>query len=140
MTVAKTDAVPICPTCGRLESLVTIGKSTLVLCSTCCITLADPCPHPWRPFPILNVDLRNKEWNGRWPTYFPWGLLWPHQAQAEDNHGQSLERLAERGGLSVVEMLFIIQGKTWRNAPRVTMTEAMRQLRIYRLHWMRRNH
>ena len=32
----------------------------------------------------------------------PWALLEPHEAQARANHGgQSLKRLAERGGLGV---------------------------------------
>lgn len=29
-----------------------------------------------------------------------WDLIERHRGQAEENHGQSLERLAERGGLS----------------------------------------
>ena len=32
------------------------------------------------------------------PT-IPWSVIAPHEAQCQKNHGQSLERLAERGGL-----------------------------------------
>jgi hypothetical protein len=38
-------------------------------------------------------------------------MLTPHEDQAQRNHGQSLERLAERGGLGVCEMLFILDNK-----------------------------
>jgi hypothetical protein len=46
----------------------------------------------------------------------PWGLIEPHEAQARANHGgQSLERLASRGGLGVAEALDIIEGNRWVN-------------------------
>ena len=41
----------------------------------------------------------------------PWALLEPFEAQAKANHGQSLETLASRGGLSPTEALAIIQGR-----------------------------
>lgn len=34
----------------------------------------------------------------------PWSLVEPFERQAQANHGQSLERLAERGGLSPFEL------------------------------------
>jgi hypothetical protein len=43
----------------------------------------------------------------------PWGLLGPHWRQAERNHGQSLERLAQRGGLAPCEALAVIEGRSW---------------------------
>lgn len=43
----------------------------------------------------------------------PWGLIAPHEAQAKSNHGQTLDRLAERGGLSHTEAIDIIQGRKW---------------------------
>lgn len=45
----------------------------------------------------------------------PWSLLAPHERQAMRNHGQSLHRLASRGGLSPCEMLAIIDGTPWRD-------------------------
>jgi hypothetical protein len=49
----------------------------------------------------------NPSLNDRMPSV-PWVLLAPHEMQAERNHGQTLERLAERGGLSPCEMIAII--------------------------------
>lgn len=37
-----------------------------------------------------------------------WELLAPHEAQAVKNHGQSLARLAERGGLSPAEAYCVL--------------------------------
>lgn len=42
------------------------------------------------------------------PESVPWEAVAPHEAQALRNHGQSLERLAERGGLSPLELLAVI--------------------------------
>ncbi len=57
----------------------------------------------------------------------PWGFIAPHEAQAQRNHGQSLKRLAERGGLAVPEALDIIQGRRWNSA---VMCEANDRLLI----------
>ena len=44
----------------------------------------------------------------------PWEMLAPHEAQAQRNHGgQSLERLAQRGGLDPCEALAILDDKPW---------------------------
>lgn len=43
----------------------------------------------------------------------PWAFLAPHEHQAQRNHGQSLKRLAERGGLGVSEAISIIKGLRW---------------------------
>ena len=43
----------------------------------------------------------------------PFALLAPHEAQAQRNHGQTLERLAQRGGLDAGEALDIIAGRRW---------------------------
>ena len=40
----------------------------------------------------------------------PLALLKPHEKQAWRNHGQSLKRLSERGGLCAVEMVAVIEG------------------------------
>ncbi len=54
------------------------------------------------PYPILGTNPRQ---------YIPRGLLDPHAEQAWENHGQSLDGLAKRGGLSWVEALAIIEDK-----------------------------
>jgi hypothetical protein len=45
----------------------------------------------------------------------PWELINPHEEQAKANHGgQSLKRLAERGGLSFTEALAVMEDRPWR--------------------------
>ena len=44
----------------------------------------------------------------------PWAIIEPHRARAFKTHGQTLERLAERGGLSVCEALAIIEDREWK--------------------------
>ncbi len=44
----------------------------------------------------------------------PWSVIEPHEEQAKANHsGQSLDRLAERGGLSPNEALHVLYGLGW---------------------------
>lgn len=47
----------------------------------------------------------------------PWAMLAPHEAQALLNHGQTLERLAERGGLSPSEACDVLLGRSWNTTP-----------------------
>lgn len=138
--MAGTKADPKCKTCGRIRAVFEMdGPMAWLGCGVCDI-MAAPCPYRWRPFPILNVSRRSMAWQPRWPTAMPWGLLWPHGTQAQANHGQSLKRLAERGGLDPVEMLKVIEGTPWRTADQQPlMLVAMERLRRYRIHWMRRN-
>ena len=46
----------------------------------------------------------------------PFAMLVPHAAQAMSNHGQTLERLAQRGGLGVSEAIDIMEGNRWGTA------------------------
>lgn len=41
----------------------------------------------------------------------PFGVIEPHREQAMKNHGQTLERLAERGGLDYDEMLSVLEDR-----------------------------
>jgi hypothetical protein len=44
----------------------------------------------------------------------PFAMLVPHEAQALSNHGgQTLDRLAQRGGLGASEAVDILQGARW---------------------------
>lgn len=61
----------------------------------------------YNPYPILGTKPQQ---------YIPLGLLLIHEGQAWKNHGQSLNQLASRGGLSWAEALAIIEGKGWRDA------------------------
>ena len=40
-------------------------------------------------------------------------MIAPHEAQAQHNHKQSLERLAQRGGLSPDEALAVIENRKY---------------------------
>jgi hypothetical protein len=58
------------------------------------------------------------------PGSIPWELISPHEAQALRNHcGQSLQQLAERGGLSACEAVAVLEDcdyqKRW---PKVLLT------------------
>jgi len=50
-------------------------------------------------FPVLNSK-RLKS--------VPWGVVEPHRQRAIKNHGQTLERLAARGGLSETELAAVL--------------------------------
>lgn len=43
----------------------------------------------------------------------PFAMLVPHAAQALTNHSQSLDRLAQRGGLGVSEAIAILEDRPW---------------------------
>ncbi len=67
----------------------------------------EPAPAPPRRFPVLGKD-------GKRVPPVPWGLLAPHEEQAQRNHGQTLEQLAGRGGLGASEMLAILERRPFR--------------------------
>lgn len=63
-----------------------------------------------KQFPIM-VGYRGTP--GPCPSSIPWEAIAPYDGQAKYNHGgQSLERLAERGGLSPLEAFCVMTGKT----------------------------
>ncbi len=51
------------------------------------------------------------------PVCIPWDMLAPHARQAKSNHGQTLERLAERGGLGPGEALAVLDDRRWDRIP-----------------------
>lgn len=76
-----------------------------------------------RQFPILNSD-RTPDL----PRSVPWALVAPHERQAIRNHGQSLNRLAERQGLSWVELWHVINDKDWDYSRKHDNREAAAQV------------
>lgn len=44
----------------------------------------------------------------------PWSYMAPHESMAKTNHGQTLKRLAERGGLGAGEAELIVTGRRLR--------------------------
>jgi hypothetical protein len=99
----------------------------MILKPTCCLA-SSPCG--------LDCEIDWEEWNAeqerigpdRLPTsgslllfpilgqFFslPLEMLASHAAQIEANHHQSLERLAQRGGLDWCEALAILEDRPWR--------------------------
>ena len=43
--------------------------------------------------------------------FIPYDIIAPHEGQALENHVQTLQQLAERGGLDWAEILAILRGK-----------------------------
>ena len=43
----------------------------------------------------------------------PWEFVAPHDSQAQRNHSQTLARLAERGGLSLCELLAVLTDRDY---------------------------
>jgi hypothetical protein len=43
----------------------------------------------------------------------PWEAIARHEKQAMSNHGQTIKRLAERGGLDWVEVLSVMEDRKW---------------------------
>lgn len=85
-------------------------------------------------FPVLGFRLYRDEL-----LTVPWDFIAPHEAQARNNHGgQTLKRLAERGGLCPLEMLDVIQGREWKSNMRTGVDEAMAWGQIQRelAHWL----
>lgn len=55
-------------------------------------------------FPILGSEPKE---------YIPLDIIKPHEKQALRNHGQTLKRLAERGGLGWIEALCVLEDREY---------------------------
>ena len=77
--------------------------------------------------PILRPRRRQSEHYARLtkglPDKIPGRLLAPHARRIQTNHGQTLERLAERGGLGVEEIVAALQDRTL--FPMLTLSESV---------------
>lgn len=58
------------------------------------------------PFKILYQGTKRQE---AWPEYVEWGMIQPHESRAKRNHSQSLKKLNSRGGLSPLEMYWVMR-------------------------------
>jgi hypothetical protein len=67
-----------------------------------------------RRFPLLRSHL--PAGHGCLPSV-PWDLVAPHERRARTNHGQSLDRLAERGGLSPGELWVLVHDRPLHECP-----------------------
>lgn len=78
-----------------------------------------------KSFPIQLNDHRH---GGR--AWIPWDLIEPHEGQALLNHGgQTLGRLAERGGLAPYEAIAVIEDRDCTTI----MTDEEGMLRLFRM-------
>ena len=59
-----------------------------------------------------------------WPESLPWAMVEQWRAQIERNHGQTLERLHERGGLAPEELWCAAHGLGLRRIRDVTESAA----------------
>lgn len=66
-----------------------------------------------RRFPVLDAGFS-----------VPWRLVAPFETQAQRNHSQTLQRLAERGGLDPVELWAVMHGMGWRDRSKLPTQEA----------------
>lgn len=88
---------------------------------------------PNRTFPILWPYARREieEWTrSGCPRAVPWALIAPHELRAMRTHEQTLERLAERGGLSPTEALAVLTDRDVFDVLRTTShAEAIERLK-----------
>jgi len=82
-----------------------------------------------RQFPVLHVE-RVREPTMSVPpiTRVPWDFVAPHELQVRRNHQQTLERLAERGGLSETELLAVLEDRLWCSMDRENATRKIHEL------------
>jgi hypothetical protein len=65
-----------------------------------------------KTFPIIQACVdRCREQHFHSPLVVPYDLVKRHEKQAMANHGQTVDRLAERGGLSWLELLMVLTDK-----------------------------
>lgn len=68
--------------------------------------------HPER-FPVLFTERERRQWP-LCPRDVPWAMLAPHDRRAQKNHGgQTLHRLAERGGLDPIELVCVLDDREY---------------------------
>jgi hypothetical protein len=60
----------------------------------------------------FKIMISHQGTKGPCPSSIQWDVIAPFEGMAMVNHGQSLERLHERGGLDPVETYFVMTGKT----------------------------
>jgi len=64
------------------------------------------------------------------PEFVPWEFMRPHDNQARTNHGgQSLSRLSNRGGLSIKEVICVIDRRDYREVEPLSRAECARRLK-----------
>ncbi len=81
--------------------------------------------------PILSAALRHLVKEGlsaEGLNPIPWDIIASHEHQAQENHGQTLKRLAERGGLGVSEAVAILEDRPWHRMDQTAAIERLTEL------------
>jgi len=69
-----------------------------------------------KPFPIMGNDKIKS---------VPWWLVETARGQLQRNHGQTIELLAKRGGLDVLELAGALTGRKWGQLRDLNETQAL---------------
>jgi len=73
------------------------------------------------------------------PKSVPWGFVAEHEEQCQKNHDQSAARLAERGGLGVNEMVYVLRDEHWPRLDRMlSELDALPELKRRLAEWQAR--
>jgi hypothetical protein len=59
-----------------------------------------------------------------------WEIIASHERRAIKNHSQSLKTLASRGGLSLCEIVAVLEDRPWKRMP---LLEALEVIKKYEL-------
>lgn len=91
-----------------------------------------------KEFPVHSGSTRK---SNLCPRAIPWELVVECEGQVLRNHcGQSIELLADRGGLGIEELYFAFHGWRWREHPVPSYTEALASVLSSVAHYLRRLH
>lgn len=63
------------------------------------------------------------------PARVPWSFVESHSQRALINHAQSLERLNQRGGLSLHELYALVTGRDWRDVRDIPLFDVATEMR-----------
>lgn len=85
------------------------------------------------PF-VLPRETQRKDIYARCPREVPWSLVEPHEAQVIRNHQQTLERLAQRGGLGPDELVAVLEDRRWRDMPEREAVDRLVELSVRAAH------
>ena len=106
-----------------------LGPADKTGCDRCNCDARYPC---WKHkefighFPLI-LSNKDKEYT-ELPFSVPWALIMPYERQAIANHGQTLLQLAKRGGLCPVELLAVMEQRSWVTMPLLRAWQIIRVL------------
>ena len=80
-------------------------------------------------FPVMLTPRERKDFPDC-PQFVAWEFVLPHNEQACLNHKQTLQRLAERGGLAPSELVAVLEDRKWKD---MTMRDAVDALKTKQL-------